>query len=85
MERRRRWPGDAGQTAKLKEIWNYDTPSKVTDAGIAHLAGFRKIEILGISGTQMPDKGPEKLKGLADLKRFSFARNKVTDAGLAHH
>ncbi len=25
-----------------------------------------------------------KLKGLADLKRLSLARNKVTDAGLAH-
>jgi len=49
--------------------------TKITDAGIVHLAGLRELEELQLSGTAVTAKGLEPLKGLSGIRRFSFGKS----------
>jgi hypothetical protein len=57
--------------------------TKVTDAGLVHLAGLPELEELGLAQTAVTDAGLPHLKGLKKLKRLDLAGTKVTDKGAA--
>jgi hypothetical protein len=58
----------------------------VTDAGLAHLRGFRRLEHLSLLGPRSPvgDAGLAHLAGLTRLEELDLYGPGVTDAGLAH-
>jgi hypothetical protein len=74
--------------AKLKTLTNLKKlvlPRKITDAGLAHLKGFKDLETLELFDTPVSDEGLVHLKGLRKLTRLSLNRAKgVTDAGMVH-
>ena len=55
-----------------------------TDAGLEHLKGLAKLELLDLSGTKVTDAGLERLKGFKDLKWLSLNSTQVSSAGLEH-
>lgn len=57
--------------------------TKVTDAGLVHLAGLTELEELGLAQTAVTDAGLSHLKALKKLKRLDLAGTKVTDKGAA--
>jgi hypothetical protein len=57
---------------------------KVTDADLAHLKSFTKLESLDLSGTPITDAGLANLEGLSELKFVNLSGTGVSDAGLAH-
>jgi hypothetical protein len=56
----------------------------VTDAGLMHLKGLSKLEILYLKNTQVTDAGLVHLKGLSKLKLLDLSATQITDAGLVH-
>lgn len=56
----------------------------VTDAGVAHLAGLRKLRHLNLSSTQLTDKGLAHLSGLLELEELVLEDTPITDTGLVH-
>ena len=56
----------------------------VTDAGLAHLRGFSRLQWLFLSGTRVTDEGLAHLRGLSKLYHLDLSGTRVTDAGLAH-
>ena len=57
--------------------------TKVTDAGLAKLAGMKGLKELHLEGTGIGDAGLDHLKTLAELEYLNLYNTKVTDAGLA--
>ncbi len=57
--------------------------TKVTDAGLAKIAGMKGLKELHLEGTGISDVGLDHLKGLAALEYLNLYNTKVTDAGLA--
>jgi Leucine-rich repeat (LRR) protein len=57
--------------------------TKVTDADLAQLAGFKELESLDLAGTAVTDAGLAAIKGLTSLKTLDLRGTKITDAGLA--
>ena len=62
---------------RLQMCW----PQRVTDTGIAHLAGCEQLESVDLMGTQTGDGAIYALVGKRRLRRFKTGRQ-VTDAGL---
>jgi hypothetical protein len=58
--------------------------TKITDAGLAHVAKMTKLKELRLDNTGITDAGLARLKGLAQLEYLNVYGSKVTDAGLAH-
>jgi hypothetical protein len=56
----------------------------LTDAGLGHLKGLDRLEILYLSYTKVGDAGLAHLKGLKRLLRLELVGTGVTDAGLEH-
>jgi len=56
----------------------------VTDAGLAHLSGLPKLEILSLRDTRVTDAGLAHLQGLSGLWQLELSNTPVTDAGLLH-
>ncbi len=57
---------------------------KVTDAGLAHLAGLTALEELDLSYSQVPDAGLAHLAGLTALETLYLPYSQeITDAGVA--
>jgi hypothetical protein len=57
--------------------------TKVTDAGLKHLAALKGLWRLDLSGTKVTDAGMKPLTALKGLKELFLANNpKVTDKGL---
>jgi len=54
----------------------------VTDAGLEHLRGMAKLNVLNLFGTKVTDAGLGYIKGLNQLQRLDLRRTKVTDAGV---
>jgi len=52
---------------------------KVTGAGLASLAGLKKLERLALARSPVTDKGLENLKGLTALKVLQLPATKITD------
>jgi hypothetical protein len=57
--------------------------TSVTDAGLAHLAGCKKLEWLDLSLTAAGDEGLKSIAAASGLKRLFLEGTKVSDAGLA--
>lgn len=58
--------------------------SKVTDAGVAHLAALTNLRRLHLEKTAVTDAGLAHLKGLAGLEYLNLYGTAVTDAGMAN-
>jgi hypothetical protein len=58
--------------------------SNVTDAPLAHLHGFTRLQVLYLHDTRVTDAGLTQLHGLTDLQLLCLFNTQVTDAGLAH-
>lgn len=58
--------------------------TKVTDAGLEHLTGLTKLQLLKLGSTKVTDAGLEHLRGLTNLQSLVLCGTKVTDAGLEH-
>lgn len=56
--------------------------TEVTDAGLAHLAGWKTLRYLDLNTTRVTDAGIPSLRGLP-LTRLVLASTRVTDDGLA--
>jgi DNA-binding response OmpR family regulator len=57
--------------------------TRITDAGVAHLARLRGLEELHLDDTEVGDAGLETLAALPGLRVLDLKRTKITDAGLA--
>ena len=57
---------------------------QVTDAGLEHLKGLTKLEVLDLAKVEITDAGLEHLKGLTQLQALFLNQTQVTDAGLEH-
>lgn len=56
--------------------------TKVTDKGLAAIAGMKNLTELHLENTAITDAGLDQLKGLAALEYLNLYGTKVTDAGL---
>ena len=56
----------------------------MSDAGLAHLKGLKRLSELGIARTQVTDAGLVHLDGLTNLSELSLSDTAVSGAGLAH-
>jgi hypothetical protein len=77
---------DDGLTA-LKPVsgqlkWVDLARTKVTDKGLAHLAGMKEITRLHLENTAVTDAGLDHLKGLTNLEYLNLYGTQVTDAGI---
>lgn len=78
----------------LRPLLGDDTPgevvrvsfngTRVTDEGLAQLAGFARLEDLSLYNTQISDAGLVHIAGLSNLKWLWLDDTQVTDAGMAH-
>jgi Leucine-rich repeat (LRR) protein len=55
--------------------------TKITDAGLKHLAGLPKLEILNLQGTQVSDDGLKALESMKQLKVLDVSKTKISEAG----
>jgi hypothetical protein len=55
---------------------------RITDAGLAHLQGFQKLELLDLQNSKVTARALEPLKGLASLKTLWLSGTGLTDAEL---
>lgn len=58
--------------------------SQVTDAGLVHLKGLRRLNRLRLNDTEITDAGLAHLADLTRLEHLGLSGTQVTDAGLAH-
>ena len=54
-----------------------------TDAGLVHLKGLTKLQILDLRYSRITDAGLLHLKELTGLKTLHLRRTQITDAGIA--
>ena len=57
--------------------------SPVTEKGLAHLSGLRKLQVLSLVDTPVSDQGLASLERLHSLQSLWLAGSGVTDAGMA--
>lgn len=57
-------------------------PPEISDAGLRHLAGLKRLEHLQLSSPQMTDRGLEHLSGLTGLLELNLSRTKITSEGV---
>ena len=55
---------------------------RITDEGLKHLKGLKKLETLYVYGTQVSDAGLVHLEGLPALEELSVLNTKVTREGI---
>ena len=55
---------------------------RVTDEGIAHLKGWKKLERLNLRGTKITDTALEHISGLISLVALDAGFAQITDSGL---
>jgi hypothetical protein len=56
--------------------------TQVTDAGLAHLEGFKNLNVLSLAGTQVTDAALAHLKECQQLTQLYLQRTKVTASGI---
>ena len=56
----------------------------ITDAGLDHIAGMRRLKYLILNLTKIGDPGIAKLSRLSTLERLSLDYSLITDAGIDH-
>ena len=64
--------------------WLELNDTQITDAGMQHLKGLKRLESVSLINTQVTDASLAHLNGLTNLKSLALRRTKVTDAGLEH-
>jgi hypothetical protein len=80
----RKWVGDELMTA-FDEVVVVDLTSRpATDATLAHVGRFTKLQRLRLSATNVTDAGLIHLQALTMLDQLSLEVTAVTDGGLAH-
>jgi hypothetical protein len=73
---------DLGTTDADGLLVDFDT--RISDAGLAHLAGLKQLKSLVFNGTQITDGGLAHLTGLNQLQELDLGIFEITDAGIAH-
>ena len=82
--------GDAGDDdlahiAGLKRLRRLNVEeTRVTGAGLRHIAGLSALEYLNLSDTRLSDESLAHLAGLMNLKTLRLDNTGITDRGLAH-
>ena len=56
--------------------------TEITDAGLVHLKGLTKLELLNLNRSEITDAGLSHLKKLTNLQTLFLKDTKVTDAGI---
>ncbi len=56
--------------------------SKVTDAGVVHVAGLQQLRHLHLTGIPISDAGIAHLRNTPNLRRVELSRTKVTEKGI---
>lgn len=56
----------------------------VTDAGLVHLQGLKRLRLLHLAGTQVTDAGLVHLQGLTQLRSLDLTGTQVTEEGVAN-
>jgi hypothetical protein len=75
------WLEPLGKMTSLKSL-RIINQAKLTDAGLAHLAGLKQLEYFSYIGTNMTGAPFKDFKGWTNLKRSSYRGSKMSDAGL---
>jgi hypothetical protein len=57
--------------------------TQVTDAGLVHLQGLKKLDLLHLGNTQVTDAGLSHLQGLTQLRSLDLAGTQVTEEGVS--
>lgn len=71
--------------ARFHEIERLSIPdAEITDAGLVHLRGLKRLRYLDLSGNQITDTGLVHLRGLTDLEYLNLSHTRITDAGFVH-
>jgi hypothetical protein len=60
------------------------TNSRVTDEGLAHLAGYTELTGLNLNGTKITDDGLVHIERLTGLEELHLTHTGITDTGLRH-
>jgi hypothetical protein len=75
------WIAPIGKLANLKSL-KFVNNGKLTDAGLAQLAGLRNVESFGYIGTATQGHAFAKFDGWTKLKSCSFRGSSIDDEGL---
>ena len=75
------WMPPLAKLANLK-VLRFTNNGKLTDAGMAQLAGLTKLENFSFVGTQMTGKAYARFEGLTKLTRVSHRGSLIDDEGL---
>jgi hypothetical protein len=65
-------------------LWLDLSITSVTDEGLEHLKGFKKIQQLRLNRLKIADAGLERLAGITSLRLLELTDTQITDAGLKH-
>ena len=75
------WVAPIGKLTNLK-VLRFTNNGKLTDAGMAQLAGLTKLENFSFVGTQMTGKAYARFEGFTKLTRVSHRGSSIDDEGL---
>ncbi|MCE9605232.1 MAG: G protein-coupled receptor LGR4 [Planctomycetia bacterium] len=75
------WLKPVGKLTSLK-VLNIVNQGKLTDEGLAHLAGLKNLERFAYIGTQLKGHPFKDFKGWTNLKSSSFRGSKLDDVGI---
>ena len=75
------WMPPLAKLTNLK-VLRFTNNGKLTDAGMAHLAGLTKLENFSFVGTQMTGKSYARFEGFTKLTRVSHRGSLIDDEGL---
>jgi Leucine-rich repeat (LRR) protein len=63
--------------------FNLNGDERLTDAGLAHLKGWKTLNVLRLDSPKITQKGLENLADLAGLEELTIVNDKITDDWLA--
>jgi len=67
----------------LTELWSLDLDgTEITDAGLAHLAGLRRLQWLQLNDTMITDAGLIHLRNMSNLTKLNVNDTYVTEEGV---
>ena len=75
------WMPSLAKLTNLKSL-RFTNNGKLTDAGMAQLAGLKNLENFSFVGTQMTGKAYAQFEGFAKLARVSHRGSSIDDEGL---
>jgi hypothetical protein len=75
------WIGPIAKLTNLK-VLRFTNNGKLTDAGMAQLAGLKNLETFSFVGTQMTGKAYAQFEGFTKLTRVSHRGSSIDDEGL---